>query len=166
MMQQPVMTPQDVDIALAQLDAQETELERLQEQGQAISPAPWQYPPFPAQAMQQGTGGWGTRRSRGSYLLAGAAVIAGLYMLDRFSDSLRPVTVGAAKEGMAFKDWLAKYTGGTRKKFRGVTVEAEKAREKEKKKRAASSAKERELLKKLDKHLKKLEKELEEKGSL
>jgi hypothetical protein len=85
MMQQPVMTPLDVNNALAQAEAQAEQLEALQEAQaagammpqQAISPTPWQYPPFPAQAMQRG-------RPLGSYLMAGAVVMAGLYVLSRF----------------------------------------------------------------------------------
>ena len=64
MMQQPVMTE----------DALE-----LQGQQQVAPFAPWQCPPFPAQAMQQ-------RSPLGPYLLAGAVVIihlAGLYLLNK-----------------------------------------------------------------------------------
>ncbi len=78
MMQQPQMTQQDINVALAQMDAQETALERLQDQ-QEMAPfaaAPWPYSPFPMQAMQQGS-------PLGSYLLIGAAVMAGLYLLNK-----------------------------------------------------------------------------------
>jgi hypothetical protein len=138
---------------------------------QAISPLPPWHRPFPAQAMQpgmgwQGTGIWGRRRSRGSYFITGAVVVAGLYILGRNSDTLRPVTVGLTKEGLAFKDWLTGSMVSVKKRLRGVAGEAKQVNRKEKKGKADFSAKEENVLKELDKHLEKLEKELEEKGGL
>ena len=93
MMQQPGMTPQGIDIALAQLDTQAEQLEALQEAQaagammpqqmtpqmmpqQAAPIAPMQYSPFPPGAMQQ-------RSPLGSYLLLGAVVAAGLYLFNK-----------------------------------------------------------------------------------
>ncbi len=75
-MQQPVMSPRDIDMALAQLDAQEAELERLQEQQQMGPVSPGQASPFQMQGMQRG-------RPLGSYLLAGAVVLAGVYLFNK-----------------------------------------------------------------------------------
>lgn len=77
MMQQPAMTQQDIDAALAQLDAQEDVLERMQQGQQAMGPAPWPYSPFQGQAMMQ------QRSPLGSNLLVGALVMAGLYLLNK-----------------------------------------------------------------------------------
>ncbi len=200
------MTPQEADNALAQVEAQEEQLERqqrlvqkeikklenqqlildqrmqqneaIEEQLEILQAQPggqWQgvgamQQNIPGQVGGVGFQGMGVmerRRPRRSYLLAGVVVIAGLYMLGKSSGgSLHPVAVRATKEGIAFKDWLAQYTGSTRKKFSGVTAEARKAREKEKKEKAALSVKEQELMEKLDSYIEKLEKELEKKGSL
>jgi hypothetical protein len=227
MMPQPGKTLPEVNIALAQVEAQEAELGRQQrlvqkelqrletqqqildqkmEQNEAAEAQlegqqmqltgqqavqavqqgnPWQaqammqgvmpqpgmgwHRPFPAQAMQPGmewpgTGIWGQRRSRGSYFIAGAVVVAGLYILGRNSDTLRPVTVGVTKEGLAFKDWLTGSMVSARKRLRGIAGEARQANRKEEKGKTDFSAKEENVLKELDKHLEKLEKELEEKG--
>ena len=223
MMPQPGKTLPEVNIALAQVEAQEAELGRQQrlvqkelqrletqqqildqkmEQNEAAEAQlegqqmqltgqhavqamqqgnPWQaqpmqqgmgwHHPFQAQPMQPGMG-WppgpgiwgGQRRSRGSYFITGAVVVAGLYVLSRNSDTLRPVTVGVTKEGLAFKDWLTGSMVGVRKRFRGIAGEARQANRKEKKGKTDFSAKEENVLNELDKHLEKLEKELEEKG--
>ncbi len=88
MMQQPQMTPQDINIALGQLEAQAGQLDTQAEQLEALQEAqaagmmipqqaaPMQYSPFPMQAMQQ-------RRPPGSHLLLGAVVMAGLYLLNK-----------------------------------------------------------------------------------
>lgn len=180
---------QILDQKMEQNEAAEAQLEGLQIQltgqqaaqamqgmpQQAISPLPPWHHPFQAQAMQQpmpwhagmgwpGTGAWGQRRSRGSYFLAGAVAVAGLYILNRNSDTLRPVTVGVTKEALAFRDWLTGSMVSFRKRLRGISGEAKQANRKEKKGKADFSAKEGNMLKELDKHLEKLEKELEEKG--
>ena len=126
----------------------------------------WCWPGMPQQPGMgwPSTGIWGMRRPRGSYFIAGAVVIAGLYILGRNSDTLRPVTVGVTKEGLAFKDWLIESMVGVRKRLRGIAGEARQANRKEKKGKADFSAKEENVLEELDKHLEKLEKELEEKG--
>ena len=174
---------QILDQKMEQNEAAEAQFEALQMQltgrqamqamqnmpQQAAPLAPWQCPPFPAQAMQPGmgwpgTGVWGMRRPRGSYFIAGAVLVAGLYILGRNSDTLRPATIGITKEGLAFRDWLTQSIVSVRKKFRGIAGEAKQANRKEKKGKADFSAKEENVLKELDNHLEKLEKELEEKG--
>jgi hypothetical protein len=76
MMQQPQMTQRDINAALAQLDAQETALERLQDQMEMGPIMPLQNSPFQMQPMQQ-------RRPLESYLLIGAVVAAGLYLFNK-----------------------------------------------------------------------------------
>ena len=94
MMQQPAMTQQDINAALAQMDAQETALERMQDQLEAGPIAPMQYSPFQMQAMQQG-------RPLEFYLLAGAVVVAGLYLLNKsykLDIQKRPDNIGRIDE--------------------------------------------------------------------
>ncbi len=180
---------QILDQKMEQNEAAEAQLEQLQlqltgqqtaqtmQQNQAISPLSPRHQPFQAQAMQPGipwragrgwpsTGVWGMRRSRRSYFVTGAVVMAGLYLLGRNSSTLRPITVGVTKEGLDFKDWLTTSVVGVRKRLRSIVGEAKQKNRKEKKGKADFSAKEENVLKELDRHLGKLEKELEEKGGL
>lgn len=201
MMPQPGKTLPEVNIALAQVEAQEAELGRQQRQvqkdlqrletqqqildqkmeqneaaeaqleglqmqltgQQAAQAMPGPLPRQPGMGWP-GTGVGGMKSPRRSYLLAGAVAVAGLYVLDRKSVALRPITLGLTKEGLAFKDWLILSLVSVRKRFRGIAGEARQANRKEKKGKADFSAKEENVMKELDKHLEKLEKELEEKG--
>ena len=86
MMQQPVMTPLDVDMELAQLETQADQLEALQEAQAAGQMMP--------QMMQQG-------RPLEFYLLAGAVVAAGLYLFNKsykLDIQKRPDNIGRIDE--------------------------------------------------------------------
>ncbi len=116
-------------------------------------------------ARSQGTGVDRMRRRRKcrSYLLAGAVVVVGAYTLKLFSGSLQPLRVRVAKSGLVFKDWCRANIGVAREDFQDVVAEARQDYEKDSNGKVVHFNKELELGEKLDGHLEKLEKELEEK---
>ncbi|MEE8403659.1 MAG: hypothetical protein V3R93_07890 [Candidatus Hydrothermarchaeaceae archaeon] len=110
----------------------------------------------------QGMGVQGRRRAR-SYILPGVVIVVGAYTFKLFSGSLQPLRVKVAKSGLAFKDWCRSNAGVAKEDFQDVVAEARQKREKDKEGTVVHFNKELELNEKLDSHIEKLEKKLEEK---
>ncbi len=97
-----------------------------------------------------------------SGVLGGIVVIGCAPTVKKFSGSLRPAAVKAAKGTIAVKERLRLDLEPLREELKGIMEEARKAREKEKKEKVARPEKVDEMLKELDEHLKMIDKKLDE----